>query len=138
MSDAEEREATPIPRAARRRSKRSVNGIRRSTLCVQLTSNERALWEAAAANSGVSMSRVLVSSALHPATSDVIDPVALDRLNDELMVYRRQLIGVAGNLNPLSHHANATQDIPAQAHEALTQVRSTLLDIQDLIESARR
>ena len=138
MSDAEEREATPIPRAARRRSKRSVNGIRRSTLCVQLTSNERALLEAAAANSGVSMSRVLVSSALHPATSDVIDPVALDRLNDELMVYRRQLIGVAGNLNQLSHHANATQDFPTQAHEALSQVRSVLVDIQELIESVRR
>lgn len=126
------------PRVVRRRSKRSVNGVQRSTLCVQLTSEERALLEAKAANCGQSMSRVLVSSTLHPAASDVVDPVEVDRLNDELMIYRSQLIGVTRNLNQLAHHANATQDFPTQALDALLQVRSALLDIQDLIESIKR
>ena len=52
----------PAPRAVRRRSQRSVNGVQRSTLCVQLTSQERALLEAKAANCRQSMSRVLVPS----------------------------------------------------------------------------
>lgn len=125
-------------RAVRRRSKRSANGVQRSTLCVQLTSQERALLEAKAANCGQSMSRVLVSSTLHPATSDVVNPAELDRLNDELMIYRRQLIGVTANLNQLAHHANTTQDFPTQAQAALAEVRSALLDIQDLIESIKR
>lgn len=138
MGEASKTEHEATPRAVRRRSKRSVNGMQRSTLCVQLTSQERALLEAKAANCGQSMSRVLVSCALHPATSEVVDPAQLDRLNDELRIYRRQLIGVTGNLNQLAHHANTTQDFPTQAHDALLQVRSALLDIQDLIESIKR
>jgi Bacterial mobilisation protein (MobC). len=138
MEAEETTERGTAPRAVSRRSKRSVNGVQRSTLCVQLTSEERALLEAKAANCGQSMSRVLVSSTLRPATSDVVNPAEVDRLNDELMIYRRQLIGVTANLNQLAHHANTTQDFPTQAHDVLLQVRTALLDIQDLIESIKR
>jgi uncharacterized protein (DUF1778 family) len=124
--------------APRRRAKRSPNGQARSVLCVQLTSEERALLEAKAANAGHSMSRVLVTSALRASTSEVINGTDLDRLNEELTVCRRQLIGVAGNLNQLSHHANATMEFPRDASQVLAQVRETLFEIQDLIESVKR
>lgn len=124
--------------APRRRAKRSPNGVNRSTLCVQLTREERALLEAKAANAGQSMSRVLVTSALRVSTSEVINGTDLDRLNEELTVCRRQLIGVAGNLNQLSHHANATMEFPHDASQVLAQVRETLFEIQDLIESVKR
>ena len=133
----EHRQADEIA-APRRRAKRSPNGQARSVLCVQLTSEERALLEAKAANAGQSMSRVLVTSALRASTSEVINGTDLDRLNEELTVCRRQLVGVAGNLNQLSHHANATMEFPDDAGEVLSQVRSVLFDVQDLIENVKR
>ncbi len=124
--------------ALRRRAKRSPNGVNRSTLCVQLTSEERALLEAKAENTGQSMSRILVSSALRPSTSETINGADLDRLNTEFTLCRRSLSRVTANLNQLSHHANVTQEFPAQAAEVAAQVRSALFGLQDLIESIER
>jgi hypothetical protein len=128
-------ETSPAPR---RRAKRSPNGVNRSTLCVQLTSEERALLEAKAANAGQSMSRVLVTGALHASTAESINGADLDRLVRELTIYGRQLRGVTTNLNQLTQHANATQEFPRDVRPVLNQVVATMSEIHELIGSFER
>lgn len=122
----------------RRRSARSVNGMRRTSLCVQLTAQQRAALEMSAQNKGLSLSRALVDAAFSAAASDHVAGDDVEEMVRELRDLRRQVIGIATNVNQLAHHANATQEFPTEASKVTEDVRSVLREIEWILGGIRR
>lgn len=120
-----------------RNAERQINGVTRTPLRVHLTRSERALLEAKAKILGWSLSRTLVQAALKPTQADTIENSSLDERIEELRLLRRQLTGVATNLNQIARHANTVDEIPAEfpalmqeLHRLIFEVNSLLLDVQ--------
>lgn len=116
-----------------RRSKRTVGG-QRSVLNVQLTPAERAMLEEMAATRQVSLSRALVDAALHQSGTRTEDgAVRIQTLVDELRWFRRQLTGVATNMNQVAHQANIDGDAPSHFRYVLSQVEVLVDTINDAL-----
>lgn len=132
----------PVPaggaRRDRSRSHRVGPGLRRERVTVYVSAEERAALEARANGYGVSMSRVLVDGALHAGASELIDGATLNSYLAVLADVQRQIRGIAGNLNQLAHHANATQEFPADAAETARRAGEAIARLEDVLESVRR
>ncbi len=120
-----------------RRAPRSINGRQRSSLRVHLTSDERALLEAKANNQGWSLSRTLVHAALHPSSADTIDPATLGEFITDMHNTRRQLTGLANNINQLTRYAHAKAELPKHLEDVLDQIDSRLDDLDYILSGVR-
>lgn len=120
------------------RSSRLGGGRRRERLTIYLSGEERELLAARAANSGVSMSKILVDAALHAGSSELIDGATLNEYLRVLTDLQGQVRGMAGNLNQLAHHANTTQNFPRDAADTAKRARRLILEVEDVLESVRR
>lgn len=123
-----------------RRARRSVRGVQRSRLLVSLTASERALIEEGARLRGVSMSRFVVETALHPvaAAEGVAGVPHVEELIELLRVYRRQLEGAMTNLNQIAHHANTVHEVPEDFASVVAGVADTIEDINARLDGVRR
>ena len=123
-----------------RRARRSVRGVQRSRLLVSLTASERALIEEGARLRGVSMSRFVVETALHPVTAaeGVAGPAHVEELIELLRAYRRQLEGAMTNLNQIAHHANTVHEVPEDFASVVAGVADTIEDINARLDGVRR
>ncbi|CED91301.1 MobC family plasmid mobilization relaxosome protein [Actinomyces succiniciruminis] len=130
--------AESAPRRDRRRSPRMRNGEQRSRLTVYLSPDERALLEARAANTGESMARILVQSALHPAAAEIQTAADITLAVEQLRWHRRQLAGIATNLNQVAHHANAAHEVPADFARVVAQVDELTDTLSALLAEVRR
>lgn len=120
------------------RSHRVGPGLHRSRLTVYLSAQERAVLQARAYSSGLSMSRVLVDGALHAGSVDLVDGATLRSFLTVLTDLQVQIRGIAGNLNQLAHHANATQEFPDDAAATAKRVKAMILQLEDILESVHR
>ena len=125
-------------RGARRSSRRSVRGITRERMSVNVTSSERALIEEGAKIRGVSISRYLVDGALHPVTIDESADQSNAELVELLRGYRRQLEGAMTNLNQIAHHANTVHEVPDDFASVVSSVADTIEDINGRLDGVRR
>lgn len=125
-------------RVARRSSRRSVRGITRERMSVNVTSSERALIEEGAKIRGVSISRYLVDQALHPVTIDGSADQSNAELVELLRGYRRQLEGAMTNVNQVAHHANTMREVPEEFGPTVRSLATTLTRINDMLASAGR
>ncbi len=125
-------------RRDRRRSSRAGEGLSRRRLTVYVTDDEMWRIETLADATNKSKSRVLIDSALRPGVSDLIDGVKLDAALETLKDLQQQIRGIAGNLNQLAHHANATQNFPVDAELIAKRVKALCLDIEDTLASVTR
>ena len=116
-----------------RRAPRQVNGVTRTSLRVHLTRSERALLEAKASNAGWSLSRTLVHCALHPFPAD-----NLHELIAGLRDYRRQLTGLANNVNQLTRYAHTDHALPDHMNDVLDHIEHSVDEINYLLASVRR
>ena len=105
-----------------RRSTKSVAGDKRTPFTVYLNHHERMMLTMKAENSGVSMSKLLVDSAMIEMEGTNIPLEVMGELRTELASHIRQLAGIANNLNQLTHHAHATQDFSADTTKVIHQV----------------
>lgn len=110
----------------------------RQRLQVNLTRSERALLEAKARNLGWSMSRTLVHCALTPTSAPTIAGTSLDEQIEELRTLRRQLSGVANNLNQIARHVNTTAELPANFDEVMQHLTHLYIEVNDLLLDVRR
>ena len=101
-----------------RHSAKSQNGDKRATLRVYATHEERSFLKLAAGKAGVSVSKYLIDSALRGTRSSGISVSEAAELRSMILDTRRQLIGIATNLNQIAHHANATQEVSRDAQES--------------------
>ena len=122
----------------RTRLPRVGNGGRRRSLRVFLTDEEMVLLEARANATGRSKSRLMVEATLYSATGGPYDPATLTEALKTLSDLRRQMRGVATNVNQLAHHANATQTFPADANEVLRGVARMNARIEEVLENLER
>lgn len=123
---------------ARRRSTR-LRGGRRQRLTVYLAPEERALLEVRAEVSGESMAKILVDAALHPVSAGGgVDAGSAHELVARLRDYRRQLVGVATNLNQIAHHANTVSEVPANFDRVVAEIHQLHDDVNDILIEARR
>lgn len=125
-------------RGARRSSRRSVQGITRERMSVNVTSSERALIEEGAKIRGVSISRYLVDGALHPVTIDGSADQSNAELVELLRGYRRQLEGAMTNVNQVAHHANTMREVPEEFGSTVRSLAVTLTRINDMLASVGR
>lgn len=123
-----------------RRARRSVRGVQRSRLLVSLTSSERALIEEGARLRGVSMSRFIVETALHPVTTSdgIAGDAHVEELIELLRAYRRQLEGAMTNLNQIAHHANTVHEVPEDFASVVANMADTIEDINARLDGVRR
>lgn len=126
------------PRRDRSRSHRVGPGARRQRITVYVSADERVLLEQRASDYGVSMSRVMVDGALHPGASELIDGAMLNSALASLTDLQVQIRGIAGNLNQLAHHANATMEFPDDAADVAKRVKNLVVELEDVLESVRR
>lgn len=117
------------------RQRRGGNRVR---VPVYLTEAERFILEQKAENTGRSMSRLLVESALHAPSTDRLDPVEFQAGLGTLADYQNQLRGMATNLNQIAHHANTIHEVPADVTVAARQARALMDQIETVFESIRR
>lgn len=125
-------------RRDRVRSPRMAQGYQRERLTVYISADERALLEAKAETLGVSMSRILVDGALHSGRSEFVDGATLSGALSTLTDLQQQIRGIAGNLNQLAHHANATQEFPVDAVQTAKRVKALVLRVEDVLASVTR
>lgn len=112
-----------------RNSEKSEAGETRTRLLVNLTEEERTLLEGAARRAGVSMSRYLVDSSVPGRVPDRVSVEEIAQVRDLMLETRRQLVGIATNLNQIAHQANATGQV---ASEALETARATAKFVDEL------
>ncbi|WP_241655440.1 MobC family plasmid mobilization relaxosome protein [Actinomyces oricola] len=122
----------------RRRSPRLRGGQRRSRLTVYLSPADRELLELRAQVSGESMAKFLVDGALRPVSADGVDAGRLGEVVALLRYYRRQLAGVATNLNQVARHANTISEVPFDFDDVVAQVHQLHDDINEILASVRR
>ncbi|MCI7513473.1 MAG: MobC family plasmid mobilization relaxosome protein [Schaalia hyovaginalis] len=120
-----------------RRLPRSERGIKRRQFTVTLSSDEYATLRARAANTGESMSRILVRAATAEASTPFIDGARLDEFLPILTDLQNQVRGISGNLNQLAHWANTEHAFPEEAADLAKHVRRLLVEIEDALESVR-
>ncbi len=125
-------------RGARRSSRRSVRGMTRERMSVNVTSSERALIVEGAKIRGVSISRFLVDRALHPVTIDGSADHSNAELVELLRGYRRQLEGAMTNVNQVAHHANTMREVPEEFGATVRSLAVTLTRINDMLASVGR
>ncbi len=125
-------------RPARRSSTRSINGVKRCVVNVQLTAKEKMLLEAKANNLGWSMSRTLVHSTLHPTQAETLSNTSIDESIEELRTLRRQLSGAANNLNQIARHANAAHEVPAEFPALMRELRRLIFEVNSLLLDVQR
>ena len=105
-----------------RRSARTRGG-RRSRLTVYLTDAERQALELRARTTGEAMSKVLVDAALHPLGEGRPQGQAqVQEAAAALRDWRRQLVGVATNLNQITRHAHTVHEVPADLGRVVAEV----------------
>ena len=121
----------------KRRSERGLN-TRRRVVCVYVTDEEKALLEAASANMGISMARVLLDAALHRPELPAHKHAEGLNLVSEMRHYRRQLEGIAVNMNQVAFHANSRHEVPLEFEAALRQVYSLVDELNDVLAKVRR
>lgn len=138
MSESELTGAQQSVRRRVRRAPRQVNGVTRTSLRVHLTRSERALLEAKASNAGWSLSRTLVHCALHPVAADEIAVDNLHELIAGLRDYRRQLTGLANNVNQLTRYAHTDHALPDHMNDVLDHIEHSVDEINYLLASVRR
>jgi hypothetical protein len=113
----------PAPRRQRRAAKgRSIR------IYVRVTEEEHTAIEARARAGGVSVPRLLVELAtLGPAGA-----TERNTMRTAVLYARRQIAGVANNLNQLAHWANAGQQLPPGFDKALADVERMERAVEDL------
>ena len=117
-----------VPGKARRAGK-SMNGEKRQRVGVNATLDEYTLLKMKASKSGVSVSKLLLDSALRDSDATKLSVEDVTEVRDNLMVYRRQLIGMATNLNQLAHHTNATQEFSQNAAPLMGKINELIRQI---------
>jgi Bacterial mobilisation protein (MobC) len=100
-----------------------------------LTDEDHARIKAVADKRGVSMARLFQESALsesYDRRGQMVIVEALDHAN-------RLLANIAGNINQLAHHANATHELGAQAdlEQALGQVRDVREELNEVVRKVK-
>ena len=99
---------------------------------VKVTAEQETRLLELAAEQRVSVSRLLVESALTPAPGETVT----ERRNAmaELFALHRLLAAVSNNVNQLAKVANATGEIPPEVHETLHAVRRIAERIDSTID----
>ncbi|WP_232009774.1 plasmid mobilization relaxosome protein MobC [Actinomyces howellii] len=87
-------------------------------------------------SSGEAMAKILVDSALHPVAVEGVGGAG--ELVAQLRDYRRQLVGVATNLNQIARHANTVSEIPSGFDAVVAKVLRLHDDIDDILAGVRR
>jgi hypothetical protein len=85
---------------------------------VRVTNAEQAAIQARAEQAGVSAPRLLVEL----ATLGPVGATERNTMRTAVLYARRQIAGVANNLNQLAHWANARQQLPPGFDKALADV----------------
>lgn len=122
----------------RQRLPRVGNGRKRRSLRVFLTDEEMVILEARANATGRSKSRLLVEAALYSDARGAYDPASLAKGLETLSDLRRQVRGMATNVNQIAHHANATQTFPADADVVLQSVARLTAHMEEVLERLER
>lgn len=121
-----------------RRSARSVRGEKRSRITVTLSPYERVMLEQKALATGVSMSRLLVESALHTRRTNEVSIAELSAAITSLNEVKRQLVGIATNINQIAHHVNSTQVVTDEIVPVAETAHELIDHIQHLIEAVSK
>lgn len=89
-------------------------------------------------SSGEAMAKILVDSALHPVSVEGVSEGGAGELVVQLRDYRRQLVGVATNLNQVAHHANTVHEVPSDFGEVVAKVLRLHDDIDEILAGVHR
>lgn len=128
--------ATRVAHQARRATK-SMNGDKRTRIGVNATPEEKMLLEMRASNAGISVSKLLLDSALRNESQQAVSPQDIAELRHELYVYRRQLVGMATNLNQLAKLGNATQEFSQDVAPLTARISQLVSDVSTLTRSIK-
>lgn len=127
----------PSPhRERKRRRAANVVGGRRFRHVVKTTDLEEAELVVLAERHGVTVSRLLLQSALEIGQQDVLPERR--RVIDELFRLRRDLAGEAVNLNQIAHHANESGEVRGNVADTLAAVRACAEQVNETLEGLRR
>lgn len=115
-----------------RKRRENVEGGRRHSHRVKVSPEEEAELVRRAALERVSVPRLMVESAL----ADNQGETSTQRRNAIVNLFRlrRDVVGIATNVNQLAAHANATDEFPMQAYDLMPQLRATCERIDDAID----
>lgn len=126
-------EAGKRARLGKRRRENSPAGTKKRR-DLWVTAEEEAMLVARAAREGVTVPRLLISA----ATSETVEtPTERRAVVAELFAIHTLLARVSNNVNQIARHANAGDEFPADAAEALAYVRKLAFRISDTIEGIR-
>lgn len=114
-----------------RRSVKSAPGMRRSTIPVRVTPEEKQQVALNAKAHGVSMSNYLLTCALH--SPDTVTPAQVRELVEQLEAIRAHLGKVGSNLNQIARHANTTYQVPSDAAFVANEVYDVVNKINRVI-----
>lgn len=130
-----EAEKTAAPKRTRRRRANAPGG-RRKQHFVRVTPEEDEKLSCLAEQAGVSVPRLLIESTLTRPT----DPSSMEQqaIIDELYGLRRQITGIAVNVNQIAHATNATLERQAGETAALAATMSTLDEIRQALDRVGR
>ena len=128
--------ATRVAHQARRATK-SMNGDKRTRIGVNATPEEKMLLEMRASNAGISVSKLLLDSTLRNESQQAVSPQDIAELRRELHLYRRQLVGLATNLNQLARLGNATQEFSQDVEPLTARISQLVSDVSALTRSVK-
>lgn len=115
--------------------RRRVRGGRKHRHSVRVTPEEEAMLLALAMRHGVSVSKLLVDSALSGSAAEAGAANADRRdLAIQLLKVNRLLSNVANNLNQMTKVLHSTGELPPQTGEVLDAVRKTVLRVEGLLD----
>ncbi|WP_299039820.1 MobC family plasmid mobilization relaxosome protein [uncultured Pseudokineococcus sp.] len=123
--------SSPPWRSLGRRRRANVAGGRLHHHKVSVTPEEEAVLVRLAESQGVTVVRLLVESAMAPQGETSAQRRAAMA---ELFAIRRQLAGIANNVNQLARHANAGDEFPPEARAVLARVKTLAFRIDDVLD----
>ena len=117
--------------AERRRRTRRVGMVRSKRYSVYVSPDEATRLEARAILAGVTVPRLLAESALagqSETPTDRKDAIV------ELYRLRRDIAGIATNMNQIARFANTEKTFPAEAMRAVAEYRELVPRIQSIVD----
>lgn len=128
-------EPKPPRKKVRRRRRENVAGGRPFTHRVRVDEHEEAVLARLAAEQHVTVPRLLVESALSRSGDT---PSARREALRKLFAMRRQLAGIATNINQLAKVANTDGHVPVGTADALARLRVLAVKIEAAVDEVGR
>jgi hypothetical protein len=135
MTDEPTSEGPKTPkRVLARRRRENVTGGRRHSHRVKVTPEEEARLVLRAAAQRVTVPRLLVESALADGGET---PAQRREAIVQLFAMRRDLAGLATNMNQIARYANTIEAVPEDAYAAMVEVRELVARMDAVIDGLR-